>query len=188
MSLIQVTGQIRDLQTRINSLSDRLTSGIESHHHVPDPLIDQLSSVARRVDELMSGRERLSLVSQRLAVIEPLLLVTDIGSRDPKVTQELLLLEEDVIREESLLYDEIKRMEPVLSRNHLVNGVAAVTDRSNGADGIAAITSRAEEQAGESRRVREETDQLMQFHADLVLCIDSLLAEWDKKIRRIEKK
>ena len=182
MAVSQVSDQIRDLQTRINALTERLTSGIESHHHhAADPLNDQLAAVATRVEELVTGRERLSAVSARLSDVEHLLLVPDMGSSDPKVTQELLVLEEEIIREECVYYEEIKRMEALLSRNHLTAGV---TDAAN----MAHLTAASEEEAAEARDIRQETDQLMQFNADLTKCINDMLAEWDKRIRRIEKK
>lgn len=180
------TSRIRDLQTRIHSLSDRLTSGIDSHHHhhhhAADPVNDQLVAVARRVEELTAGRERLTAVANKLAAMEHLLLAPDIGDSDPKVTQELLLLEEEVIREEGVYYEQIRRNEGLLDRNHLTDVV------SEGSAVIADLTAVSEDQAERARQIREETDQLMQFNADLMKCMDDMLAEWDKKIRRIENK
>lgn len=187
-----VSTQIRDLQSRINSLSERLTNGIDQHHQhqAEESVSDQLVSVAGRVEELLTGRERLSVVAGKLTSMEHLLIAPSIGEdeslRDAKMSEELLLLEEQVIREESMYYEEIKRLQPLLDHNHLAESVSETESKSDVT--ITDLTTAAEDQAEKARQVRLETDQLMQFNADLSKCINDLLAEWDKKIRRIENK
>lgn len=183
MKLTPITAQIRELQYRINSLSDRLTSNIDQHHHGhEESLMKQLTDVSSKVETLLNGREKVTEVANKLASIESLLLMPDIasGESEAKVKEELLLLEEDVVRAEAVYYAEIKRLEPVLDQNHLSADLSE--------DVIADLTAKAEQDAAAARQIREETDQLMQFNADLNKCMDDMLAEWDKRIKRITLK
>lgn len=177
------TTTIRDLQSRINRLNNRLTAGVTAHQ-TPDPLSDQLALVTSRVNDLLSGRQRLNALSVKLAEMQDLLMSPDLESEvDQKVGQELLLLQEDVIQEESVLYRKIQQLEPLLDSNHLSSGVESVTKSVD----LMAITSETESQAAAAAQVRSETDQMIQFYSDLMKYTDFMLAEWDKRLKRGEQ-
>ena len=196
---VRLADRVRDLNRRIDALSERLTPGIMvglDHHQQQqyqqqqqEPLLQQLAMISRRVSDLMAGRERLSDVASRLAALEPLItavaLTTVPGAggeaAESAAMNELLLLQEDVLREEDVYYRQIKAMEHVGKK---------LTDAVGRVDGerLAAATLAAEQAAAEARKIRSETDALMSVYADMMKCMDSELSSWDKRLRSLKTK
>lgn len=184
--------KVRDLQHRIDVMRSRLTAGEPSEHQhqhhqqqAADPLTDQLVLISDRVSGLLTGRDNLTALSARLTSVQDLLLLLpgDPESEE-RVSEQVLLLQQDVIREECAVYQDIGRLQPLLDSNHLTAAIESVESAVDLSD----LTARTEAQAAAADQVRKETDQLMQFYADLMKCTDHLMSEWDKRLKRAEHK
>ena len=179
--------RLRDLEARVASLSLRLTDRLDTSRtsgggardeekEEEEPLTDQVARIARRVADLMAGRERMAAVAANLAAVEPLLEAA--CSEGGAAAQQLLLMHQASVREDSRHYETIKRLEPLLRENHLTSG---------GEVDVASLVTRVEEAGGRARRVRQATDALMRANADLTSCMRERVTQWDKRIRALEQ-
>ena len=172
---------VDELNGRIYTLEQRICGqvGILQQQQT---IIDSLVAVNNQISELTAGRERFHQVNLQLEQLENVLShpeVLDLEYEEEANVQ-LVLLEENRLKHEALLYQEIDKLKSVLDSDNLRNHQELVPKLAN----IRALVIK---QSKDAEKIAAESRELVLYHHKLTETINTLLTAFDKKLKELER-
>lgn len=170
-----------EITNRIYKLEKRI-SGQVGILQQQQTIIDSLVAVNDKINELTTGCDRFHQVNKALEQLEEVLShpnVLDL-EYDDEANVNLVLLEENRLKHEAILYNEIDKLKSALDSDNLRNHEQLVPK-------LAQLRPIILNQAKEAERIATETRDLIIYHHQLDEAIKKLLNSFDKKLKELER-
>ncbi len=168
----------QDLEARVDNLQERITGGLNDIQR-QQTLIDSLVEANDRVMSLTTGRERFHQVYSKITALESFISQVD-PFHDPRVDEEILLLEEPRIRHEARILDEIKKHEKSLDSTALHNFDHLIPK-------LEEVRRKTLLQLEEAEKINKETQQLIGVYNQMMTSMKDILYQWEKKLKAKEQ-
>jgi hypothetical protein len=166
---------IKELETRITNLEERIKGGIIDVHR-QQSLIQSLVETNERIVSLTAGRQDFNRIYAKMSSIEPLLTRVD-PDHDPSIDREIIILQEPKIRHEAALLMQLKERTQVLDKNHL-------NDFGHLLPKIEELRVKSLHQLKETREINGQTQELISIYNSMVTTMKDIILEWDNRLKK----